>query len=147
MCLIKGILAHYTVLLSQQPQAPVFGGAPGPNGRTNGANGNNANSGNLDNSEQSAEELDAARTREITAKAVSGIMLLLLKWLKLSRTFHSSLQMVLANVKVCLLDILKFEFLTQLLLDCNYMPLVLKLFLHQDVQQVVENKTDRLENR
>lgn len=45
------------------------------------------------------------------------------------------------------LDILKFEFLTQLLLDCNYMPLVLKLFLHQDVQQVVENKTDRIENR
>lgn len=27
------------------------------------------------------------------------------------------------------------------------MPLVLKLFLHQDVQQVVENKTDRIENR
>lgn len=46
-----------------------------------------------------------------------------------------------------LADILKFEFLTQLLLDCNYMPLVLKLFLHQDVQQVVENKTDRLEER
>lgn len=27
------------------------------------------------------------------------------------------------------------------------MPLVLKLFLHQDVQQVVENKTERIENR
>lgn len=55
--------------------------------------------------------------------------------------------MVLADVKPHRLDVLKFEFLTQLLLDCNYMPLVLKLFLHQDVQQVVENRTDRLENR
>lgn len=89
MCLIKGILAHYTVLLSQQPQVPVFSGAPGPNGRPNGANNNNNGSGNLDNFEQSAEEIDAARTREITAKAVSGIMLLLLKWLKLSRKFSS----------------------------------------------------------
>lgn len=95
MCLIKGILAHYTVLLSQQPPAPVFGAAPGNNGRPNGANGNgnnnNNNPGNLDNSEQSAEEVDAARTREITAKAVTGIMLLLLKWLKLSREFSSDI--------------------------------------------------------
>lgn len=44
-------------------------------------------------------------------------------------------------------DVLKFEYLAQLLLDCNYMPLVLKLFLHQDVQQVIESKADRIENR
>lgn len=145
MCLIKGILAHYTVLLSQQPPAPIFGSAPGTNGRPNVVNGNNNNA--LDNCEQSAEEADAARTREITAKAVSGIMLLLLKWLKLSRKWNRALQMAWSNIKSHRLDVLKFEFLTQLLLDCNYMPLVLKLFLHQDVQQVVENKTDRLENR
>ncbi|CAN8095320.1 unnamed protein product [Discula destructiva] len=126
MCLIKGILAHYTVLLSQQPPAAPFGPAPGANVRANVVNTNNT-AANQDASEPTPEELDATRTREITAKAVSGIMLLLLKWLKLSH-------------------ILKFEFLTQLLLDCNYMPLVLKLFLHQDVQQVVENKTDRIEN-
>lgn len=49
--------------------------------------GPNGASGPLsaDTAEQSAEEVDAARTREITAKAVTGIMLLLLKWLKLSR--------------------------------------------------------------
>lgn len=35
--------------------------------------------------ELSPEEVDAARTREITAKAMSGILLLLLKWLRLSR--------------------------------------------------------------
>lgn len=86
MCLIKGILAHYTVLLSQQPPAPPFGPMPGANGRATGANSNNA-SANVDNAEPSPEELDAARTREITAKAVSGIMLLLLKWLKLSRKY------------------------------------------------------------
>lgn len=86
MCLIKGILAHYTVLLAQQPQPPPFGPIPGVNGRVNGANSNNVPA-NTDGPEPSPEELDATRTREITAKAVSGIMLLLLKWLKLSRKF------------------------------------------------------------
>jgi len=33
------------------------------------------------------EDLDALRTREITAKAVSGILLTLLKWFKVSRMF------------------------------------------------------------
>jgi Domain of unknown function (DUF3402) len=46
-----------------------------------------------------------------------------------------------------LLDVLKFEYMTQLLLDSNYLPLVLKLFALHDVQQVVESKTDRIENR
>lgn len=118
----------------------------GANVRPTGTN-NNAGA-NTDNPELSSEELDAARTREITAKAVSGIMLLLLKWLKLSReSIDTPNPHNHANRALCRLDILKFEFLTQLLLDCNYMPLVLKLFLHQDVQQVVENKTDHIENR
>ena len=43
-------------------------------------------------------------------------------------------------------DILKFEYFTQLLLDANYLPLVLKLFALQDVQQVVESKTDRIDS-
>ncbi len=38
----------------------------------------------LDN-DSSLEDLDAARGREIEAKAATGIILLLLKWLKLSR--------------------------------------------------------------
>lgn len=33
----------------------------------------------------SPEEIDATRTREITAKAMTGILVLLLKWLRLSR--------------------------------------------------------------
>lgn len=44
-------------------------------------------------------------------------------------------------------DALKFEYFTQLLLDSNYVPLVLKLFAHQDVQQVVDSRMDRVENR
>lgn len=35
--------------------------------------------------ELSLEEVDAARTREITSKAMTGILILLLKWLRVSR--------------------------------------------------------------
>ena len=44
-------------------------------------------------------------------------------------------------------DVLKFEYMTQLLLDSNYIPLVLKLFAHQDIQQAVDSTTDRVEHR
>ncbi|KAK3937681.1 N1221-domain-containing protein [Diplogelasinospora grovesii] len=74
----------------------------------------------------SDNDVDEARSREIAAKAVTGIMILLLKWFKLSH-------------------VLKFEYLTQLLLDSNYIPLVLKLFALHDIQQVVESKPDRIE--
>ena len=40
-------------------------------------------------------------------------------------------------------DILKYEYMTQLLLDANYLPLVLKLFAHQDIDRAVEQKNDR----
>lgn len=40
-------------------------------------------------------------------------------------------------------DILKFEYLTQLLLDANYIPLILKFFGHQDIDKAVEQKNDR----
>ncbi|KAH6686720.1 hypothetical protein F5X68DRAFT_207789 [Plectosphaerella plurivora] len=77
--------------------------------------------------ELTPEEVDAARSREIMTKAATGAILLLLKWLKLSH-------------------VLKYEYLSQLLLDHNYVPLVLKLFAHQDIQNVVDSKTDRIEN-
>ncbi|KAI1424403.1 hypothetical protein F5Y12DRAFT_752625 [Xylaria sp. FL1777] len=67
------------------------------------------------------------RNMEIEAKASTAIILLLLKWLKISH-------------------VLKFEYLTQLLLDSNYLPLVLKLFAHQDIQQVVDSKADHIEH-
>lgn len=33
--------------------------------------------------------------------------------------------------------------MTQLLLDSNYIPLILKMFAHQDVDQTVAHKNDR----
>ncbi|KAJ5669339.1 hypothetical protein N7462_010409 [Penicillium macrosclerotiorum] len=72
----------------------------------------------------SIDELDNVRLREITGKAVSGTLLLLLKWFKRSH-------------------VLKFEYMTQLLLDSNYLPLILKMFAHQDVDQAVAQNNDR----
>lgn len=40
-------------------------------------------------------------------------------------------------------DILKFEYMTQLLLDSNFLPLILKMFAHQDVDQAVAQQNDR----
>lgn len=35
--------------------------------------------------------------------------------------------------------------MTQLLLDSNYLPLILKMFAHQDIDQSVAQNTDREE--
>ena len=43
----------------------------------------------VDPLELSVEEVEAMRSREITAKAVSGILLTLLKWFKVSRELYS----------------------------------------------------------
>ncbi|KAI9657075.1 MAG: Factor arrest protein 11 [Bathelium mastoideum] len=69
-------------------------------------------------------EVDDIRTREIQGKAVSGILILLLKWFKVSH-------------------ILKFEYLSQLLLDSNYIPLILKLLQSQELERVVNYRCDR----
>ncbi|SPN98934.1 related to Protein required for hyphal anastomosis (HAM-2) [Cephalotrichum gorgonifer] len=130
--LLKAILQNVTAIIAQGasqqhpgvanrgPNGNVNGGQPGGNGVNGGANSPPA-------PELSIEDVDAARTREITAKAATGIILLMLKWFKVSHT-------------------LKFEYMTQLLLDSNYIPLVLKLFAHQDIQQVVDSKMDRVEH-
>ena len=62
----------------------------GPNGGPNGISGpqqqqQQASPSQLDIPEMSPEELDAARTREITSKAMTGILILLMKWLRVSR--------------------------------------------------------------
>lgn len=79
----------------------------------------------------SREEIDVARHREITSKAVSAILLLVLKWFKASRKsrFYSG------RLKP---DILKFHFVAQLLFDSNCLLLVLKMFGLSDVQQSVQ---------
>lgn len=97
-----------------------------------------------DGSDLAIEDLNAARSREITSKAVSGIVITLLKWFKLSRklTLHGLL-LCLPCINNARADILKFEYLTQLLLDANYLPLILKLFAHQDIDRAVDQKIDR----
>ncbi|KAL8964362.1 MAG: hypothetical protein Q9183_004504, partial [Haloplaca sp. 2 TL-2023] len=77
-----------------------------------------------DGSDPVIEELNNVRLREISSKAIAAIFILLLKWFKLSH-------------------ILKFEYMTQLLLDANYVPLILKLFAHQDIDRAVDQKNDR----
>ncbi|GMK57278.1 hypothetical protein CspeluHIS016_0401120 [Cutaneotrichosporon spelunceum] len=69
------------------------------------------------------EEVDIARHREITSKAVSAIILLLLKWFKASH-------------------ILKFHHLTSLLLDSNCLVLVLKIFNLQEISQMVQSTNE-----
>ncbi|OCF42790.1 hypothetical protein I317_03392 [Kwoniella heveanensis CBS 569] len=65
------------------------------------------------------EELDISRHREITSKAVSAILLLLLKWFKASH-------------------VLKFHHFAQLLFDSNCALLVLKMFGLTDLLGVVQ---------
>ncbi|KAL3957740.1 hypothetical protein ACCO45_008318 [Purpureocillium lilacinum] len=133
--LLRPILVNVTAIVTQQQSAQVPNGMAG-RGANPGLNGGHAAqrspeaAGQIPHAEEpepSPEEIDAARTREITSKAMTAILLLLLKWLRVSH-------------------VLKFEYLTQLLLDSNYVPLVLKLFAHQDIQQVVDSKMDRVEN-
>ncbi|GAD91534.1 pheromone-dependent cell cycle arrest protein Far11, putative [Paecilomyces variotii No. 5] len=93
------------------------------NGQNGFPSGQNGLSPELD-SDAAIEELDNLRLREITGKGVSGSLLLMLKWFKRSH-------------------ILKFEYMTQLLLDSNYLPLILKMFAHQDVDQAVAQPNDR----
>ncbi len=47
------------------------------------------------------------------------------------------------NTNASYKDILKYEYMTQLLLDSNYLPLVLKFFAHQDIDKAIDHKIDR----
>lgn len=40
-------------------------------------------------------------------------------------------------------DILKFEYITQLLVDSSYIPLILKLLQLQEIERVVNYRCDR----
>ncbi|PWY80933.1 pheromone-dependent cell cycle arrest protein Far11 [Aspergillus sclerotioniger CBS 115572] len=118
---LKIILTNVSAMVNQAAQAMGDG-----YGSVNGFPANHPN-GHIDlNSEAAIDELDNIRLREITGKAISGSLLLLVKWFKRSH-------------------ILKFEYMTQLLLDSNYLPLILKMFAHQDVDQAVAQKNDREE--
>lgn len=83
--------------------------------------------GHGDGSESTAEELDKLRSHEISGKALSAILLLLLKWFK-------------AN------HVLQYEYMTQLLLDSNYVPLILKLWQTQEIGRACHFQLDREES-
>lgn len=155
MVLLKAVVQHVTVLMvTTQQQGQTNAGQNGLRAANGGAPRGTEATTNGTSPEHSAaiqEENDHTRTREITIKAVSGILILILKWFKLSREccvrsgFCSP--SAVSKLTCWFSDILKFEFVTQLLLDSNYIPLVLKLFAHQDVQQTVDSKSDRIESR
>lgn len=89
--LLKAILANVTALITQ----PMGGQQNGMGAayRQNGMQAQNraqdpANiplPNTVDLLELPVEEIESMRSREITAKAVSGILLIMLKWFKVSR--------------------------------------------------------------
>ena len=96
--LLKAVLANVTTLITQTVSGGQQGGlGPGfrseVNLRANGAPvqsrqqdpANVPLPNSIDPSDLPIEEIEALRSREITAKAVSGIILILLKWFKVSR--------------------------------------------------------------
>ncbi len=93
------------------------------------------------------------RHREITSKAVSAILLLTLKWFKMSR----ELLIVMAYSLRCspssdrgagaTTDVMKFHHLGQLLLDTNCLLLILKIFGLQEVSTAIVSKADMPEHK
>ncbi len=108
--LLKAVLPNVTALVAQagnglngvasglQPQEATNGNGNnqakpkinGNNGRQVNGVTNEQNDNILDFSDSIPEEIEVVRAREITAKAVSGLLLLLLKWFKVSRQSLSS---------------------------------------------------------
>jgi Domain of unknown function (DUF3402) len=93
--LLKAVLANVTALITQ-PAGQSQGLAPGFRSEVNlrnGAQGQNRPQdpasiplpNTVDPADLPIDEIEAMRSREITAKAVSGILLILLKWFKVSR--------------------------------------------------------------
>jgi hypothetical protein len=95
--LLRPILVNVTAIVSQQqPQqqgpSPMAGRGMNPGFNGGGAAAQRPQDGQGQNPqaeapELSPEEVEAARSREITTKAMTGILLLLLKWLRVSRKF------------------------------------------------------------
>jgi hypothetical protein len=98
--LIKAILAHVTALVTQSSGAnglqSGFQFQDNQNGTTsgrpdmNGINGTNGHS----NPVATNEELEAMRTQEVLDKAVTGSLVLILKWFKVSREFVTYYQVL-----------------------------------------------------
>ncbi|KAL1653613.1 Factor arrest protein 11 [Didymella pomorum] len=127
--LIKAILAHVTALVTQSSGANGLQSGFQYNDNVNGSSSqrpeNNGMNGHS-SSPATNEELDAMRTQEVLDKAVTGSLMLILKWFKVSH-------------------ILKFEYITQLLVDSSYVPLILKLLQLQEIEKIVNFKSEQEE--
>ena len=91
------------------------------------------------------------RHREITSKAVSAILLLTLKWFKMSREWTDAWPIRIDVTKFALTcitaDVMKFHHLGQLLLDTNCLLLILKIFGLQEVSTAIVSKADAPEHK
>lgn len=89
--LLKSIIANAVGLATQAQAANRQANPSGQsfdaegNARANGSQPQRTNGVVPDVSDLSVTEVEALRSREITAKALSGILLTLLKWFKVSR--------------------------------------------------------------
>lgn len=96
----KLVFSHVSSLVAQNGRDGAQNGMSLPDDDSNEAQGkrrtNNSSANingmangqlaeNEDGTDPVVEELNALRSREITTKAVSGVLLILLKWFKLSR--------------------------------------------------------------
>ncbi|KAF2129110.1 N1221-domain-containing protein [Dothidotthia symphoricarpi CBS 119687] len=127
--LIKAILSHVTALVTQSSGAnglqSGFQYQDNQTGTTNGRPDMNGVNGH-GRTVATNEELDAMRTQEVLDKSVTGTLILILKWFKVSH-------------------ILKFEYITQLLVDSSYVPLILKLLQLQEIEKIVNFKSEQEE--
>lgn len=142
--LIKAILGHVTALVTQSSGAnglqSGFQYQDNQNGTTAGRPEHNGINGHT---VATNEELDSMRTQEVLDKAATGTLILILKWFKVSRTSHATRKFIDADHP--LVDILKFEYITSLLIDSSYVPLILKLLQLQEVERIVNFKSEQEE--
>lgn len=94
------------------------------------------------------EDIDINRHREITSKAVSAILILTLKWFKTSRECivaqtADTKRAFLPDSTAVRADVMKFHYLSQLLVDSNCLLLILKMFGLQEVSTSVKTKHER----
>ncbi|KAJ9641820.1 Factor arrest protein 11 [Coniosporium tulheliwenetii] len=129
--LMRIILAHVTRLFTENGQMNGQNGLQSNFQFQENLNGNGAGKPEMNGAGSSPidvdtamAKVDAVRQEEIMMKAVTGIMVLLLKWFKVDH-------------------ILKFEYLTQLLVDSNYIPLILKLLQTQELEKAINYRCDR----
>lgn len=91
--LLKAIMAIATNMMTPPPNGQAPGAAPQNGARPNGQPGQPQHNGTngpakADIGSPTESDVDEARSREIAAKAVTGILVLLLKWFKLSREYR-----------------------------------------------------------